>query len=182
MYDLGSLLLGVLWTLACWGNSGPFGNRILPRGSPVSFVDVALDSHSSPSLMRVRIKQSKTDPFRLGVDIHLGKAPPPLCPISAMVAYIASRGPQPGPFFLFSDGSFLSRQRLVDSIRTASGGLNEGSYVGHSFRIGAATTAAAKEVEDSLIQTLGRWQSSAYLRYVHISHSSLASVSQLLAS
>ena len=182
----------MIWAACCLGFFGflRVGEFTVPSATEfnpevhLSLADVALDSHSSPSLMRVRIKQSKTDPFRLGVDIYLGKAPPPLCPISAMVAYIASRGPQPGPLFLFSDGSSLSRQRLVDLVRDClrRAGLNEGSYAGHSFRIGAATTAAATGVEDSLIQTLGRWQSSAYLRYIHISRSSLASVSQLLAS
>ena len=150
----------------------------------LSLADLALDSHSSPSLMRIRIKQSKTDPFRHGVDIYLGKVASPLCPISAMIAYVSSRGPQQGPLFLFSDGSTLSRQRLVSAVRDclSRAGLREDLYAGHSFRIGAATTAAKKGLEDSMIQTLGRWQSSAYLRYIHISRSSLASVSQLLAS
>ena len=41
-------------------------------------------------------------------------------------------------------------------------------YAGHSFRIGAASTAAANGIEVSIIQTLGRWISSAYLDYIRI--------------
>ena len=35
-----------------------------------------------------------------------------------------------------------------------------------SFRIGAATTAAEQGIEDSTIQLLGSWKSTAYLTYV----------------
>ena len=40
--------------------------------------------------------------------------------------------------------------------------LEASEFAGHRFRIGAATTAAARGVEDSLIKTLGHWESSAY--------------------
>ena len=39
----------------------------------LSLSDVAVDSRSSPSMIRVRIKQSKTDPFRPGINLYLGK-------------------------------------------------------------------------------------------------------------
>ena len=35
--------------------------------------DIAIDNHITPSTIRVRIKQSKTDPFREGVYLFLGK-------------------------------------------------------------------------------------------------------------
>ena len=35
--------------------------------------DVAVDSHLSPSCLRLRIKASKTDPFRKGCFLHIGK-------------------------------------------------------------------------------------------------------------
>ena len=54
-------------------------------------------------------------------------------------------------------------------------------YSGHSFRIGAATTAASVGVEDSLIKTLGRWESSAYLLYVRVPRDRLALVSKRLS-
>ena len=38
-------------------------------------------------------------------------------------------------------------------------------YAGHGVRIGAATIAVARGLEDFLIQTLGRWKILAYLDY-----------------
>lgn len=42
--------------------------------------------------------------------------------------------------------------------------LDDSKYRGHSFRIRAATSAAG--IEDHLIQTLGRWSSKFYTRYI----------------
>ena len=41
--------------------------------------------------------------------------------------------------------------------------VDQRKYCGHSFLIGAATTAATKGIEDSVIKTLGRWESVAYI-------------------
>jgi len=57
-------------------------------------------------------------------------------------------------------------------------------YAGHSFRIGAATTAAVMGLEDSAIQTLGRWESSlvsSYKRYIRQDPHFLASLLPTLA-
>ena len=59
-------------------------------------------------------------------------------------------------------------------------GLQASEFTGHSFRIGAATTAARKGMEDSLIQTLGRWKSAAYLAYIKIPRQELAGVARRL--
>ena len=45
-------------------------------------------------------------------------------------------------------------------------GLLPDHFAGHSFRIGVATVAAQVELEDSLIITLGQWNSAAYLQYI----------------
>ena len=55
--------------------------------------DVAVDSHNNPTMVRVHLKQSKTDPFRHGVDVFLGRTDATLCPVSAILAYCAVRPP-----------------------------------------------------------------------------------------
>ena len=52
--------------------------------------------------------------------------------------------------------------------------LPEENYAGHSFRIGAATSAALARIKDRTIQLLGRWQSGAFLRYIRTPHELLA--------
>ena len=61
-------------------------------------------------------------------------------------------------------------------------GYNCANYAGHSFRMRAATTAAAAGVEDSTIQVLGRWSSDALKRYIRLSQEDLAKLSAHMAS
>ena len=86
--------------------------------------------------------------------------------------------------FTFQDGSYFMRAKFVELVREALQrvGMDQRQYCGHSFRIGAATTAAQKGLEDCIIKTLGRWESVAYLQYVKIPRDQLAGYSKLLAS
>ena len=130
--------------------------------------DISVDSCEHPSTVRVFLRQSKTDPFRQDVSIYFGKTQGDLCPVSAILAYIGIRPPVRGPLFVYRDGSFLTRDKLIGALKQAlcTAGMDTKGYSGHSFRIGAATTAALKGVEDSVIKMLGRWESSAYQRYL----------------
>ncbi len=81
----------------------------------------------------------------------------------------------------------LSRALHVKYLREALVviGIDLSKYASHSFRTGVATTAAASGLEDSLIRTLGRWQSSAYILYllcVRIPPERLAQISLNLAA
>ena len=145
--------------------------------------DLQADSLVNPSCFKVRIKCSKTDPFRAGCDIYLGRGSGSVCPITALGTYLSLRGSAPGPLFLFSDGRPLTRQQLSSFLQsTLHGAGYSGAYSGHSFRIGAATTAAARGVPDHLIKTLGRWSSEAYQIYIRTPVSSIVRVSSQLVA
>ena len=170
--DLGGMLLG-FFRVSAGGRDDHAGRRELRSQCAPGF-----------SFLRVTIKQSKTDPFRKGVDIFVGRTGTDICPVAAILSYLECRGSGPGPLFVFSSGRFLTRKRFVELVRAAlsSAGVDQEKYCGHSFRIGAATTAAAKGVEDSIIKTLGRWESVAYLQYVRIPRNQLTSYSSLLGA
>ena len=144
--------------------------------------DVLIDNQYPPQFLEVRIKASKTDPFRKGVSVYLGRSGTDLCPVSAVLAYMVERGRAPGPFFRYSNGTYLTRERFVRDTRSAltKAGLDCTQFAGHSYRIGAVTTAARQGVQDSLIKTLGRWESSAYTMYIRTPKETLCSVARSL--
>ena len=154
------------------------------EGAHLNFKDVSVDSMEKPSSLKIRIKASKTDPFQQGVDIFVGRTGNELCPVAATLAYMVQRGPGPGPgpLFKFQDGKPLTRQRFVARAREAltSAGVDCSAYSGHSFRSGAATTAAKCGVSDATIKMLGRWKSSAYQLYIKTPRDQLARISMEL--
>ena len=135
--------------------------------SHLSWGDIAVDDPACPSCMEVRVKASKTDPFWQGISLFIGRVASDLCPVSAMLAYLVVKGNQTGPLFKFRDGRSLTRQRFVMAVQEAlnAAGVEAGQYSGHSFRIGAATTAAARGLEDSTVRTLGLWRTWSTLGY-----------------
>ena len=58
---------------------------------------------------------------------------------------------------MFTSGHFLTRKRFVELVRAAlvHTDVDQCKYYGHSFLIRAATTAAARGVEDSVIRKVG---------------------------
>ena len=78
-------------------------------------------------------------------------------------------------------GSFLTRGRFASETRLllSKGGLDSSEFAGHSFRIGAATTAASANLPPWLIKVLGRWSSGCFERYIKTPPSVLAQVPRL---
>ena len=182
----------MLWAACCLGFFGFMrsGEFTCPSGSlfqdhMLAPRDVAVDSHHQLSVVSVLLRRSKTDPFGQGMTVFVGRTAHAICPVAAILSYLAQRGLEHSPLFQFEDGSSLSRERLVTAIRSAlqSQGVPPvvlSGIAGHSFWIGATTAADRAGVQDSTIQTLGRWCSSSFLRYIRTPGSQLASVSPRL--
>ena len=117
-----------------------------------------MDSHHNPSIVRVHLRCAKTDPFDKGVSIHVGKTGTSLCPVSALLNFMAVRPPGEGPLFVYEDSSPLTRSRFVQLTKHALhlANVEASGYSGHSCRIKAATAAAAAGVpQHTLSRCLG---------------------------
>lgn len=94
-----------------------------------------------------------------------------MCPVAAILQYLSRRGVgTQGPLFIFQDGVPVTRHFFTSTLVQVLefSGLLPSQYKSHSFRIGAATWAAIKGFTSLQIQTMGRWKSSAHLKYVRI--------------
>ena len=98
--------------------------------------------------------------------------------------YFLLAPPCPAPLFYFQSGVLLTRWSVTKLLRDSacSAGLPYRSPKGHSFRIGAASTAAAAGSPDWLIKVLGRWSSDCYQLYIRTPESVLLSAVPRMAS
>ena len=81
-----------------------------------------------------------------------------------MLTYLVQRGNAEGPLFSFPDAKPLSREALVQWLQKAplAAGMDPTKFLGHLFRIGAASVAAVRGIHESTIQALGQWNSDCY--------------------
>lgn len=135
------------------------------------------------------LKQSKTDPFRKGVSIQLHCVGSPLCPRCHLQKYMRLRTcvfnnwSASDSLFVNEQGEPLSRVEFIRLLRNvlSACGFNATCYSGHSFRSGAATTAASAKIEDHLIKVMGRWSSDSYCRYIKTPSTTLHSAQLALS-
>ncbi len=177
----------MLWAVCCTAFFGFFRLGELLQRSPqscpgITVKDVSVDDPWQPSTISLLLRRSKTDQFGQGVTVCLGATGRDICPVGSLLAYLAIRGNTAGPLFQWSNGNALTKDEFVAKFRTVlrSAGFDEGAYAGHSFRIGAATTAANNGFEDTVIKMLGRWQSNAFQTYIRTPNATLALLSSKL--
>ena len=141
-----------------------------------------MDKKPFPNSFVVKLKKFKTDQFRRGFSVVLARSDSQIFPVFALLTYLHLRGPSQGPLFLFQNGSVLTQDKFSKLVReTVLAAGWSGNFSSHSFRVGAASTAASLGVPDYLIKALGRWNSDAYLLYVKLSPQQMSTVSRLMA-
>ena len=123
----------------------------------------------------LHIKSSKTDPFRFGVNVRLASNNSILCPVQAISSYLKCHPTGKGPLFTFINGHFLTRQSFSRVLQELL--PNNHSISTHSFRIGAATTAASIGLPRWLIKSLGRWNSDCFRQYIRVPEETIQQVS-----
>ena len=182
-FNMGCMLRGIFWILRC-------GEFLVPDGSDfdsnthLSLSDISLDTSGKNWRFTLSLKVSKTDQFRKGALVVLGTTNSDLCLVAALLDYLALRGQIPGALFCLEDGRALKSRVFTASVQQAltSSGLIGTQFNGHSFRIGAATTASAVGLPDSTIKSLGCWSSDVFQGYICPSPEDLTGSASLLAS
>ncbi len=134
------------------------------------------------------IKQSKTDQVKRGHFVYIFNLPSPLQPYQAVREYLSlrifqARSPLE-PLFLDHAGKPASRTWFQKHLKAVllSAGISAKKISSHSFRIGAATSAAQKGLTKHQIQTPGRWSSEAFQSYIRTDQSHIKSAHQTLVS
>ena len=124
--------------------------------------------HISPSRREATLflPMSKTDPFGAGATVYLFARPSACCPVTALYHFTQCHPSPSGPLFMFQDGGFLPRSHVAAVLSVLF--PTQPTLNTHSFRIGGASALAAAGVPDYIIQTLGRWSSDSFLRYIRL--------------
>jgi hypothetical protein len=93
-----------------------------------------------------------------------------VCPVAALMNYLALGGDFPGALFLNECSMLISRNKFVSHLNTLLGmteiDVMTTTYKCHSFRIGGACLAAERGYSDAQIRRLGRWKSDAFKKYL----------------
>ncbi|KAK7938714.1 hypothetical protein WMY93_002040 [Mugilogobius chulae] len=125
----------------------------------------------SEDLFVFTLRRSKTDQIGASFPIYLFRLNSPLSPNDPRTKYLAARYASNAsfsdPLFLTETGQMATRFWFSAHFRNVlrlSGA--PGRFSIHSFRNGAATSAARAGIPDRVIQVLGRWASISYRNYI----------------
>ena len=116
----------------------------------------------------------------------------PICPVTDVrfnvklyleKLFDVAKAPGSAPLFTFGKNKSHSRHTLVSLLDmcVCKAGLPSNDYSWHSFRRGAATFAYELGLDESAIQMLGDWSSSAFRNYLELAFLRKVSVAETIA-
>ena len=130
------------------------------------------DIHPSLRGFEVKLRGSKTDQEKKGQSVFLDLVvdSPDVCPVRAIMDFKQIRQNSKDVFLVHMNSAPLSRYQFQAVLKKAAAFLNWPSkgYSSHSFRIGAATTAAGNGTSLESIMQRGRWRSGAVKSYIRL--------------
>ena len=90
------------------------------------------------------------------MDVFVGRTRNELCPVAAVLSYLAVQGSSQGPLFTDTRQQLLTKTRFVARIISVldKAGNPSDQFAGHSFRIGAAKRQPRQE---SRIEQFKHW-------------------------
>ena len=132
--------------------------------------DIQVRQEKGVRALRVTIRHSKNNQNGPPQVISIpSQADRTICPVEAMQNFAGARPNGAATLFCHFDTSPLTRAQFTGVLSKALDFVGvTGQFGSHSFRIGAATTAAMQGVPDDQIQEMGRWRSSAFRTYIRI--------------
>ena len=143
-------------------NSSDHSNLImLPQ------LEQLVSSHGQVTALQLTISEYKHSATGRPFVIYIHKEQS-CCPVKTILDFISARGTVHGPLFCWPDWAPIKRHFFVEQLSRPLRfcNLDPAFYKSHSFRIGAATWAAAKGFTDTQIRQLGRWKSNAFVNYI----------------
>ncbi len=139
-------------------------------------------------MVRFNIKTSKTDQLKRGQSIFIFNLPTPIQPYQSIVLFLLQRKSQItsplDPLFIDDKNLPASRHWFQKNLKIIlnSSGIPTKHFTSHSFRIGAATSAAQRGLSEHQIKILGRWTSNSFESYVRADPHHIRQAHQSLAS
>ena len=118
----------------------------------------------------INLRQSKTDPFRKGHQIHVYPTNTSTFPVRVFLLNMpfSNSTTAANPVFIAGRFAPLTQASLNKALRSLLS-RDQSQYTSHIFRIGATTTTAAARIPAWMIKSLGRWTSNASMSYIHCS-------------
>ena len=134
----------------------------------IAVSDVAFEGEG-PRALKIILRYSKTDQVGHASILTINAAgATKVCPVSAINSFLSVRPKCAGPLFVHMDQSPLTRYQFQSILQKSLefSGHSACRFSTHSFRIGAATTAAICGFDSEDIKRLGRWKSGAFRLYI----------------